>query len=84
MRTRRCTSLLPAANGHTKCGHQGPCTRVRKLDADGNEQWARWVCFNCRQRMRLPEHDVDFGPDHTIYDHMTPWNSNTEARPEHD
>lgn len=71
MQRRRCTSLLPKGNGKTKCGKLGPCTRVRKLNAAGDTEWERWVCHTCRKAMRLPDHDIDFGADNTVFDHMT-------------
>lgn len=71
MRQRKCTSLLPAADGKTKCGKSGQCTKVRKLDRDGGVEWSRYVCWSCRQAMRLPDHDVTFEANDSVFDHMT-------------
>lgn len=71
VRQRKCTSLLPKGDGRTKCGKPGQCTKVRKLDRDGNVQWSRYVCWSCRKRMRLPDRDVDFTADGSVFDHMT-------------
>lgn len=69
---RACTARV--ANGRTRtkgCRNVAPCTRVRIYNEAGDLLVTRWVCPTCRQRMRLPEHNVDFRPGQTeVRDHI--------------
>lgn len=66
MKRRRCTARVEHGRAKTRaCGNRGPCTRVRIYNEAGELLQDRWVCFTCRQRMRLPKRDVDFRPGDT-------------------
>ncbi len=75
MERRACTARVASGRTRTRpCRNVAPCTRVRVLDADGDVLQDRWVCPTCRERMRLPDHDIDFRPgdtevsDHVVYE----------------
>lgn len=66
MERRACTARIAVGKKRTRpCRNVAPCTRVRQFDRAGQLLFDRWVCPTCRQRMRLPEHDVDFRPGET-------------------
>lgn len=69
---RSCTARIPKGRTRTRpCRNVAPCTRVRILDAQGEPLEERWVCTTCRERMRLPAHDIDFQPAVTeVSDHI--------------
>lgn len=75
MKRRACTARLEHGRTKTKpCRNVAPCTRVRIYNEAGELLITRWVCPTCRERMRLPDHDVDFRPgqtdvgDEVVYD----------------
>lgn len=79
MERRACTARIAKGRTRTRpCRNVAPCTRVRILNADGDVLEERWVCTTCRERMRLPEHDVDFQPgvtevsDQVVYEPGAP------------
>ncbi len=75
MERRTCTARVASGRTRTRpCRNVAPCTRVRVLDGEGDVLQDRWVCPTCRERMRLPDHDIDFQPgdievsDHIVYE----------------
>jgi len=66
MERRRCTARIEHGRTKTKAhGIVGDCTRVRIHNEAGDLLTTRWVCHTCRERMRLPDHDIDFRPGET-------------------
>lgn len=66
MERRACTARLEHGRTKTKpCRNVAPCTKIRIYNEAGELLITRWVCPTCRERMRLPEHNVDFRPGDT-------------------
>lgn len=66
MERRACTARIASGRTRTRpCRNVADCTRVRIYNAAGDLLHDRWVCPTCRERMKLPDHDVDFRPGDT-------------------
>ena len=66
MKRTRCTAQVEHGRSKTKAhGITADCTRVRIHNETGDLLVTRWVCHTCRERMRLPDRDVDFQPGQT-------------------
>jgi hypothetical protein len=66
MKRTRCTARIEHGRSKTKAhGVTADCTRVRIYNETGQLLATRWVCHTCRERMRLPDRDIDFRPGQT-------------------
>jgi hypothetical protein len=62
-----CTAFTPEGRPH-RCGRRDGCTRV-VLRHKGRTVEKHWVCGDCRERMKLPDHSVAIDE----HQRMRPW-----------
>lgn len=53
---KKCTAYTPEGKPH-RCGRRGACTRV-VMKHKGVTVEKHWVCPDCRDCMKLPDHNV--------------------------